>query len=272
MVGNIVSHDCERAWSGQAREFEDTSTLRSFFLQDVSQDNLLEFELFLLAFCTGTVDATTFSNYGLFCSKQTGNTVMIALGALEVSGAEHNTERVMLSFGSFVCSALVFGWAGNLIGPKRRLWLLLSNSVSTIFMLAASVLLLLEDSVSTGLSTMGIIALLASACGGQLQLALSIRKPELNTTMVTATVVNLVSDPKLLSLKNSVRNRRALYWASLLGGAFVGAFTLKVYGSMSAISLAAIVKIFVGLLFMFNTGTDSNLPSNEVTGRAEQDS
>ena len=238
----------------------DSATFLGFFLQDVSQDGSLELELFLLAFCTGIIDAMTFSKYRVFCSKQTGNTVLIALGALGVSGTEQNTEYVMLSFGSFVCSALVFGWAGNLLGPERRLWLLLSNSVSTVFILAASILLLFEDSGSTGLPAMGIIALLASACGGQLQLALSIRMPELNTTMITAAVVNLVSDPKLLSLENSVRNRRALYWASLLSGAFVGALALKVHGPMLAMSLAAIVKIVVGLLFMFNPGAVLGLP------------
>ena len=270
-VGDIASHDFEQAWSGQTRASYDTATLLGFFLQDVSKDGCLELELFLLAFCTGIIDAVTFSNYRVFCSKQTGNTIMIALGALGVSGTEHNAEYVILSLGSFVCSALVFGWAGNLLGPKRRLWLLLSNSVSTVFILAASVLLLFRDGGSTGLPAMGVIVFLASACGGQLQLALSIQMPELNTTMITAAVVNLVSDPKLLSLENSVRNRRVLYWASLLSGAFVGALAVKVYGPMLAISLAAIVKIFVGLLFMSNPGAVSDLSSDIATSRAEQD-
>ncbi|MCJ1353150.1 MAG: hypothetical protein MMC33_003135 [Icmadophila ericetorum] len=239
--------------SGKVFHYYEPLTWRKYFLQEVSLDVFLEFELHLLTFCTGIIDAATFSNYRLFCSKQTGNTVALALMAFGSSDMEHNEQSVVLSFGGFISSALLFGWAGNLIGPRRRLWLLLNSFISTILMISATVLIYHEDIETKGHCTMAVIGLLALVCGAQLQLALSIRMPELNTTMITVAITSLVSDPKLLSRRNPVRDRRALYWVSILVGALVGALASRLGGPMFAISLAAAVKISVGFLFLFNS-------------------
>ena len=173
--------------------------------------------------------------------------------ALGSSKMDNNGQSVILSFGGFIFGALLFGWAGNLIGPRRRLWLLLNSAVS--FLLMISVVALVyhgEIEAKGGLSTIGAIGLLASVCGAQLQLALSIRVPDLNTTMITVAITNLASDPNLLSRRNTARDRRALYWFSILVGTLVGAFVSSIGGVLFAISLATAVKASVGILFLFN--------------------
>ena len=145
-----------------------------------------------------------------------------------------------LSFGLFVSSALAFGWAGNLIGDKRRLWFLISNITTATLILAATVLHRLEEDGVQIYAGPGIVGLLATACGGQPQLALSTRMPELNTVMVTGAIARLARDRRLLSTKNHARTRRFLYWFSILAGALVGAVISKFAGPTSAIFIAAV--------------------------------
>ena len=209
----------------------------------------------------------TLSTFRVFCSKQTGNTIVLALIALGALGStpsndQLNEEAVLISFSCFFSSAILFGWAGNLIGRDRRLWLFLSTLFSTTLVLAAATLHRVYSSNPSldpdlhlpSRSSCVVIALLASACGGQLQLALSVRMPELNTTMITAAIVNLASDPRILAHHNSIRNRRAMYWVSMLAGAFLGAVVCKASSPTEALWLAAGIKVCVGLSFLCNKG------------------
>ena len=188
----------------------------------------------------------TLSTYRVFCSKQTGNTIVLALIVLgrvgnTPSNDQLNEEAVLLSFSCFFSSAILFGWTGNLIGRDRRIWLCLSTFLSTTLVLIAAAVhcshkpnLKLDSDLHLPGRSCGVIALLAAACGGQLQLALSVRMQELNTTIVTAAIVNLASDPKILAHHNSVRNRRAIYWVSMLTGAFLGAVVCRASSATEA--------------------------------------
>lgn len=72
--------------------------------------------------------------------------------------------------------------------------------------------------------------------------------------MITGALVQLATDDKLLALRNIARNRRVLFFLSLLAGCFVGAAaTTRVSDSM-ALLLTAIVKALVFVSFFFNHG------------------
>lgn len=227
-------------------------SLKSYLLQEVLHTILLDIELLVLTFCTGILDAVTVSTYKVFCSKQTGNTILIALNVLGASSSRRVEVNVTLSFLLFVSSAVAFGWAGNRVGQKTRLWLLISNLTSIVLISGAATLQELGEARLRLYTAPGVICFLAAAHGGQLQLALGTRMPELNTTMVTGAIANLAKDPKLVSRKNSVRTRRFLYWISILAGAFVGAAVVKFVSPTSGILIAACMKLPIVILFLLH--------------------
>ena len=231
-----------------------TESWKACLFQEVPQDSLLDAELLVLTFCTGILDAVTFSSYHVFCSKQTGNTILIALNLFNAEATAADKLNTTLSFGLFVFSAVAFGWVGNLVGHKRRLWFLISNITSVTLIFAAAVLRRLEEDGVHMCTGPGVVGLLSAACGGQLQLALSTRTPELNTAMVTGAIANLARDRRLLSKKNHLRTRRFLYWFSIFAGALLGAVITKLADASSAIFMAAMVQIPIEILFLLDRG------------------
>ncbi len=69
--------------------------LKKYLLQDVADDLSLEIQLMGLALAAGINDATTFPDYHVFASNQTGNTALLAVGALD-------WEVMSLTFGMSV--------------------------------------------------------------------------------------------------------------------------------------------------------------------------
>ena len=242
------AHDLEAQLSNLPR----SDRWPAFFYQEVSHDILLEVELLILSFATGILDATTFPLYNVFVSKQTGNTVLLALAAL--SNKVVQTEpNVGVSIGMFFAGSAIFGHLGNWLGQKRRIWLLLTNVMQTALVFAAAALRFWGSDETRGPYALGVIALLGLACGGQISLALCVRMPELNTTMVTGALVQFAVDDKLFQKNNSARNRRVAFYFSVLGGAFVGATASRFVSPTLGILLVAILKTFVTVLFFFNS-------------------
>lgn len=167
---------------------------RAYLNQQIAVDTLLELELYMLSFATGIQDAMTFAFYGVFCSKQTGNLVTIALSALDSDAVVQTETHIATSFASFITGAALFGHFNNFIGKKRRGWLIFVNALQTIMVIAACVIRKISvdkngiDGEQSGPDPFAIaaIALLGFASGGQISLALSVGMAEVNTTMVRA--------------------------------------------------------------------------------------
>lgn len=221
--------------------------------QEISTDIFLEIELLLLAFATGILDATTFAVYSVFVSKQTGNTISIALSALESQAVAQTEQNVAISLAMFFAGAAAFGQLGNLLGPKRRLWLLLTNTIQTALVYAATALRFWGSGDSRGPFALGVIALLSFASGGQISLALCVRVPELNTTMITGALVQLAVDDKLFQKINPARNRRAAFYLSMLVGGLVGAVVGRFASATLGLLLVAVLKSVVTVMFLFNS-------------------
>ncbi len=239
--------------STRAQSRTRTQRLIAHLTANVAEDVLLESELLVLAFATGIQDATTFPDYHCFASNQTGNTVLLAVGAVGLGGEVFQLSNIGLSLGTFIAGGWALGQLGNVVGCRRRLWLLLSSTVQTAMVFAAAALQYRDGvDVTAGPTTLGVIALLAFSSGSQVAMARSLRITEITTAMATAAYVDLLVDPDLLGLHNRSRNRRVLFLVMLVAGSFAGAFAYARVGSAFAILLSAVGKLLVTLAFFFN--------------------
>lgn len=237
-----------------------------YLFQHVAVDIVLELELLTLALATGIMDATTFPDYHVFASNQTGNTAILAVGALGIGGDLVNLKNAGVSLGCFVGGGILFGQIGNLAGPRRRAWLLASNWTQTALIFAATALQRFASSTSASVA-MGIVALLAFASGGQVALARTVEVPEITTAMVTSAYIDVAVGAWPVKLDDRPRNRRILFILNLLLGSFIGAVAYRYVGPSLAFLLAAVVKMGVSAALFFNKAAPSgeHKPGNEST-------
>lgn len=219
---------------------------------------------------TQTQDAVSFPDFHCFASNQTGNTVFLILAVVlpEMNPAMFITANIGVALGFFLAAAWLTGQLGNIIGARRRLWLVFCNLVQTGLVFAAAALqyssnaasypaVLLERSADgggrQGVNTLYAIALLASAAGSQVVQSRSLRMTEITTAMATAAWIDLLIDPNLFVLRgNRSRNRRAAFLAMLVLGTLAGAFIFKRVGSPAALVVSGAGKMLVTVMFLFN--------------------
>jgi hypothetical protein len=106
-----------------------TSRLKAFLNEDISDEALLELELMGLALAAGINDATTFPDYHVFASNQTGNTALLAVGALGLGGELLDLKNVGFSLGFFIVGGYALGQIGDAIGRRKRGYLLATNLI-----------------------------------------------------------------------------------------------------------------------------------------------
>lgn len=207
----------------------------------------------MLAAATGIMDAVTFSDFHVFAANQTGNTALLAVGALGIGRGIVDLQRVGVSLGIFVGAGLLFGQLGNILGSERRYWLLLTNLCQTALVFAAAGMHSHTDVDGNSTSNhLGIIALLAFASGAQVALARSVHMPEITTAMVTSAYIDLLIDPKMLKKTNRPRNRRLCFVLSLVLGSFIGAIAYRYVPPAFALYLSGIGKALVCIAVLFN--------------------
>lgn len=216
-----------------------------------------------LALATGIMDATTFSDYRVFVSNQTGNTALLAVGALHVGGSIVSLSNVGVSLGLFIAGGFILGQLGNLLGPKRRLWLIATNLFQTALVAAATALRWRYPTGDGTPGALGVIALLAFASGGQIAVARSVNVPEITTAMVTSAYIDLIIDPHLTTLGNRPRTRRFFFICMLLIGSFIGAIADRYYSNALALLLSAICKLVITVSFITNVEASRDDAHNE---------
>lgn len=118
---------------------------------------------------------------------------------------------------------------------------------------------------------LAVIALTALASAGQITLAVGVGLAELNTTMITGSLVStsnhmhssenantslqiqLTGDRKVLQARNVPRNRRLIFILSYFSGAFIGSAAMRVE-VWAALLIASCLKLGTCLSFLFNNG------------------
>lgn len=113
---------------------------RDFFLEEVNEDLFLELQLLGLAIAAGINDATTYPDYKVFASNQTGNTALLAVGSLNIAGERIYLPNIAFSLVSFILGGWFLGQLGDRFGRKRRAWLLATNTFQTALVFAAAAL------------------------------------------------------------------------------------------------------------------------------------
>lgn len=220
---------------------------------NIAHDLFLETELMILALATGIMDAVTFPDYHVFASNQTGNTALLAVGALNIGGGIVDLKHVGVSLGTFVGGGLLFGQLGNLCGSEKRYWLFFTNLFQTALVFAAAGMHTHTDGAGTSTSfDLGIIALLAFASGAQVALARSVHIPEITTAMVTSAYIDLLIDPRVTKKHNRSRNRRFFFVFCLVLGSFIGAIAYRYVSPAFGLYLSGTGKILVCIGVLFN--------------------
>lgn len=166
------------------------------------------------------------------------------------------TANIAVALGLFLAGGYLTGQVGNLVGPRLRLWLVLSNLAQTLLVFAAGIIQQTRGVAPTGPASLVAIALLAFASGSQVVQSRSLRVMEITTAMATAAWVDLLIDPRLLAVRepNRPRNRRIAFLFSLVVGSLVGAGMYKTVGSAAAAFLSAGGKAVVTFMYLFNEG------------------
>ncbi len=226
---------------------------KKFLNEQVAPDTLLELELVVLALAAGINDATTFPDYRVFASNQTGNTALLAVGALGlVDGNSLDLRNVGLSLGAFILGGTVLGQSGHYFGRTRRSWLLFTNFFQTVLVFLAAAIRHWIATEPTSWTRFIVIALLAFASGAQVAMARTVNVPEITTAMVTSAYIDFVVDPKLLLRNDRPRNRRLFFVLALLIGSFIGASAYREVDAAFSLLLAALCKSALCILLFFN--------------------
>ena len=143
------------------------SRFKAYLSHNIGTDLLLELELMGLTLAAGMNDATTFPDYHVFASNQTGNTALLAVGSLGIGGGVVDLRNIAFSLGMFVLGGYVLGQMGDYFGRKRRGWLLFTNIFQTVLVYVAAALRKWVARSSGRPPAWGVISLLAFASGGR---------------------------------------------------------------------------------------------------------
>ncbi|KAK4506455.1 hypothetical protein PRZ48_000187 [Zasmidium cellare] len=228
---------------------------QTYFLQEVAGDTYLELQLLAMTLATGMLDSMTFTTYRVFASKQTGNTLFLALYAFRLPALAPGFEQnVGVSIGVFILGAAFFGHLGHISRQRRRIWLLTSNAFQALLMLSAAAIRYFVSRSPTGPGALAILSLLSFSASGQIANALNVSMPELNTTMITGALIQLCTDRKIFAWHNVKRNRRLAFYVSMLVGCFIGASIVKYRSPSAVLVVCAATKGAIFLSFFFNRG------------------
>ncbi|KAK4691539.1 hypothetical protein P7C71_g5478, partial [Lecanoromycetidae sp. Uapishka_2] len=226
---------------------------KTYLDEQIAADTLLEIELMVLALAAGINDATTYPDYRVFASNQTGNTVLLAVGALGLVDEESlDLRNVGVSLGLFIVGGALLGQLGFRFGRTRRAWLLCTNILQTILVFLAAALRQWVATDTASHTRFAVIALLAFASGAQVAMARTVNVPEITTAMVTSAYIDFLVDPKLLLRNNRPRNRRLFFVLALLTGSFAGAVAYKKVGAAFSLLLAGICKTGLCIMLLYN--------------------
>ncbi|KAL9091515.1 MAG: hypothetical protein Q9159_001374 [Coniocarpon cinnabarinum] len=270
---SLVDSGSERDSSASSRSLlpvwlRSTKTLQGFLREEVPSDPLFQAQLLFLTFTTGIVDGTTLTNYNCFATKQTGNTVFLALRVARHPYVMDQEERnIVFSFIAFVTGTTLFARLGHLINQRRRRSLLLSSGIQVILVWVATALAYFVTEKDTWPIAPIIMSLLGLAAGGQIAIAIQMKQQELNTSMITGALIQLCNDSEILHFSNGARNRRVLFFCCFFLGIITGG-ALTMYDTPGiALVVYAIFKTLAMLSFLINPSVEDDELGKSIISR-----
>ncbi|KAF2670572.1 DUF1275 domain protein [Microthyrium microscopicum] len=216
--------------------------------------------MILCCFCSGLIDSTVFNAWGVFATMQTGNTVILALGASsQPSGHPHAWLQALLALSFFFIGALFTSRVTTFLGPLRRTTLALSFLLQTSLIVTAAALI--QSAVVPGIIPQGqeffiqLVPLPMLSFQAAMQSVTSRQlKCELPTTVLTSVITDIGNDKDLFAgpTGNWARNRRIGAVVFLLLGGIIGGWLSRTSEGMpAALWFAAGVKACLTVAWLF---------------------
>ncbi|KAK0654761.1 hypothetical protein B0T16DRAFT_450524 [Cercophora newfieldiana] len=233
-------------------------------------------DLILIVCCmlSGLCDSVAFNATGAFVSMQTGNTIILSLGAASLPPNQPTLWlRALISLVSFWLGCFFFARFARhfLASPRSRLTLFASFAIQSCCLIAAAALAqshvipsFAQTSLRTVLDAEGTkhreeiennnlslapLALMAFQFGGQIVASRTLGYNEVPTNVLTSLYCDFLSDPLLFSAKGGIwadkkRNRRfAAVVMSFVGGISGGWVQRSKGGMAAALWMAVFIKV-----------------------------
>ncbi|GKZ20307.1 hypothetical protein AbraIFM66951_004174 [Aspergillus brasiliensis] len=228
-------------------------------LRETVDSNYADIICIILCFVTGLCDSSAFNAWSCFLAMQTGNTVVLGLGAASLPKDDSDSWlKSLVSVASFVTGSFAFSFVGRHLGPTRRGTLFGSFMVQVILIVIAvsliqSGIIAQPSDVTSGhhggkLLELIPIGLLAFQSSGSINSTRSLGFNEIPSVVITSVYFDIASDKNILAVQNVKRNRRVAGVVALLIGAIVGGWLNRSAGGMaSTFWLAAGIKFLIGL-------------------------
>jgi uncharacterized membrane protein YoaK (UPF0700 family) len=218
--------------------------------------------ILLCCFTSGVVDSSVFNAWGIFASMQTGNTVILGLGASSNPPGHPRSWLLALDAILFFFLGAFATAQATKIGftAYKRHTLVVSFFLQAILVTIAAALV--QSSVVPGLHPDGSesfielvpLAMLAFQAGQQCVAARQLGLNEIPTTVLTSVYCDLGNDPELFVdlNENWKRNRRFAAVVLLLSGAIIGGWLSRTDEGMAAgLWMVAGIKFGITIAWLF---------------------
>uniref|UniRef100_V5EX03 Uncharacterized protein n=1 Tax=Kalmanozyma brasiliensis (strain GHG001) TaxID=1365824 RepID=V5EX03_KALBG len=204
--------------------------LAKSYLNDEIDHGAANVPLAWQAFLTGMIDMLLYSRSQVWLGFQTGNMVQFSANIAQfvIPGVEQQPLLTLLRILS-VIGFFIGSFLGRRMGHQKRIWLILSSIIQSIFLFGAAGILLSrpKEELPTFEWYPGVIVLVAFSMGMQSIKAQKLVSPAFATTVAfTATLSQIASDPYLFHLVPSEKTRgrdRRMVAILALGGLAISA-------------------------------------------------
>jgi len=236
-------------------------------------------DLVLLAhsFVTGLVDAGSFSNWGVFCGMQTGNTVILGLSSSTIPSNPHAWLTTLVSLASFLIGAfLTFRLTLHFVPrgiASSRLYLASTLLFQALLIIIAAALVVppnlvphkpagqdsdaISQEIIRNVKIVALLPPLAFQSGMQIATSRLLGFNELPVNVLTSTYCDLMGDSALFGINNVKRNRRVVAVVLVLAGAISAGWLMRSSaGLMGVLWLAGGLKFVVAVFSFFFLGRE----------------
>jgi len=209
--------------------------------------------LFGLAAVTGVVDAVCYLALGhVFTANMTGNIVLLGFAVAGVQSL--SVGRSLMALGAFLLGAVLGVRVARAMRPVSHHWPAVAFGSEGALLVVAAIVARRVSDEATAVSTAVylVIVLTGLAMGIRNATIRRLGEREVNTTVLTMTLIGIASDSVLAGGNNQGVVRRVGFVMSVLAGAAAGAVLLRYSASLplgiaGAASTVCAVAAYLGM-------------------------
>jgi uncharacterized membrane protein YoaK (UPF0700 family) len=204
--------------------------------------------LLALTFTTGIIDAVSFIGLGrVFSANMTGNVVLLGFGIAGTPGLP--VVAPIVSLAAFLAGAGAGGILTSRLASRHLVHVAATLATEFTLVGIAAILSVAVHVQAAAVSGDVVIALLALAMGARSATVRRLAVPDLNTTVLTQTLVGLASQSILFGGSGEGTTRRASAVVAMLTGAVAGALLVKA-SLTAALAAAALLALLTAAFYL----------------------